>query len=165
MDIGQFSQILEEIITELGSQLGPLIDTTAVLPQIKEVTTLRRKLIESYRALNDARQMIPGVIESLELHALEEGSVPNNVSAGVAERIQEQKEREKELAAGVAERIQEQKEREKELAAAAAYVAELRARGNSVIPMPANRRSPQLPAEGGKRKKQKQKQATKRRYR
>ena len=147
MDIGQFSQILEEIITELGSQLGPLIDTTAVLPQIKEVTTLRRKLIESYRALNDARQMIPGVIESLELHALEEGSVPNNVSAGVAERIQEQK------------------EREKELAAAAAYVAELRARGNSVIPMPANRRSPQLPAEGGKRKKQKQKQATKRRYR
>lgn len=147
MDIGQFPQILEEIITELGSQLGPLIDTTAVLPQIKEVTTLRRKLIESYKALNDARQMIPGVIESLELHALEEGSVPNNVSAGVAERIQEQK------------------EREKELAAAAAYVAELRARGNSVIPIPANRRSPQLPAEGGKRKKQKQKQATKRRYR
>jgi len=149
MDIGQFPQILEEIITELGSQLGPLIDTTAILPQIKEVTTLRRKLIESYRALNDARQMIPGVIESLELHALEEGSVPNNVSAGVAERIQEQK------------------EREKELAAAAAYVAQLRARGNSVIPMPANRRSPQLPAEGGKRKKQKQKQkqATKRRYR
>ena len=134
MDLVQFPHILEDILTDLFPRIKPLIDTTTVLPQIREVIALKRKLTKSYRALRDAQRMIPDVIDSIQLHALEEGSVPNNVRAGVAERIREQA------------------EREREHAAAAAYVNQLRARGDNVIPMPFNRRSPQPPAEGGRRK-------------
>jgi len=126
MDLGQFPEILEGVITDLVSRLEPLIHTTTSLPQIKEVTTLNKKLRKSYEVLNHAQQMIPEVIESLQLHALEEGNVPNNVRAGVTENIRKQQERDKARAEAIA------------------YADALRAKGDEVLEM-----------RGGKRKKQK----------
>jgi len=110
------------IIADLTSNLEPLIHTTDILPQVKEVVTLKRRLTRSIRALRDAVSIIPDTIESVHLHTLEEGSLPNNVRANVQEKI----------------RLQEARQRNR--MAAAARVAELRRRGDEVLEFRGGRR-------------------------
>jgi hypothetical protein len=118
MDLEEFPVILADI----RSTLQPLIDTTHILPQVKEVITLRRRLTRSIRALQDAVSSIPDAIESVHLHTLEEGALPNNIRANVKEKI----------------RLQEARQRNR--MAAAAHLAELRRRGDEVLEFRGGRR-------------------------
>ena len=110
------------IIADLMSNLEPLIHTTDILPQVKEVVTLKRRLTRGIRALKEAVSIIPDTIDSVHLHTLEEGSLPNNVRANVQEKI----------------RLQEARQRNR--MAAAARVAELRRRGDEVLEFRGGRR-------------------------
>ena len=122
MDLEEFPVILGHSIEDLRSALQPLVDTTDILPQVKEVVTLRRRLTRSIRALQDAVSIIPDAIESVHLHALEEGAVPNNIRANVQEKI----------------RLQEARQRNR--MASAARLAELRRRGDEVLEFRGGRR-------------------------
>lgn len=135
MDLEQFPQILRDIITDIKPRLEPLIATTHILPQVKEVTTLNRRLTRSIRTLRDAIAAVPDAIESVHLHILEEGALPNNVRAGVQQEIHARQEK---LASA---------------AAAAAQEARLRARGNVLLPMPRVFGSRRGSAEGGRRRR------------